>query len=126
MQFAATDGVGTKVKIAIETACTGGRGIDFVAMSLNDLVVQGAEPPFFLDYFAYGKLHPEAAANIVAGIAEGCRGSGCALIGGEAAEQFELSHGAKPRRPPRRQRTSDHRISAMGMIVYARPDRWIT
>src|SRR5437660_10342903 len=83
---AANDGVGTKVKIAIETGLHGTIGIDLVAMSVNDLVVQGAEPLFFLDYFACGKLDPEIGAKIVAGVAEGCRESGCALIGGETAE----------------------------------------
>jgi phosphoribosylformylglycinamidine cyclo-ligase len=83
---AATDGVGTKLKIAIETGLHSSIGIDLVAMSVNDLVVQGAEPLFFLDYFACGKLDPEATAAIVAGVAEACRESGCALIGGETAE----------------------------------------
>jgi phosphoribosylformylglycinamidine cyclo-ligase len=83
---AATDGVGTKVKIAIDANLHTTIGIDLVAMSVNDLIVQGAEPLFFLDYFACGKLHPEATAAIVAGIALACKESGCALIGGETAE----------------------------------------
>ncbi len=83
---AATDGVGTKVKIAVETGRHTTIGIDLVAMSVNDLVVQGAEPLFFLDYFACGKLAPAIGADIVAGIAQGCRLAGCALIGGETAE----------------------------------------